>query len=130
VYAGRQLAGIALGVVFDQIEAELGKSLATDYFNVTPADVPTELTNANGFGTFIKSTRFEGGKYLNPRTFVVGQMTGLDYPGARIQYRDAKGWRYEATTERRFLLKPPTLSAQEFARKQGFGAFIVKEWKF
>ena len=129
VYAGRQLAGIALGVVFDQIEAELGKSLATDYFNVTPADVPTELTNANGFGTFIKSTRFEGGKYLNPRTFVVGQMTNF-IPGARVQYRDAKGWRYEATTEPRFLLKPPTLSAQEFARKQGFGAFIIRQWKF
>ena len=130
VYAGRQLAGIALGVVFDQIEAQLGKALATDYFNVTPADVPTELTNANGFGSFITGTRFEGGKYLNPRTFVVGQMVGFDIPGARIQYRDAKGWRYEATTERRFLLKEPTLSSQEFARKQGFGAFIIREWKF
>jgi hypothetical protein len=57
-------------------------------------------------------------------------MVGFDIPGARIQYRDAKGWRYEATTERRFLLKQPTLSAQEFARKQGFGAFIIREWKF
>ena len=129
-FATRQVAGIALGVVFDQVEASLGKALATDYFNVTPADVPTELMSSNGFGTFITGTRFEGGKYLNPRTFVVGQMVGLDIPGARVQYRDAKGWRYEATTERRFLLKQPTLSAQEFARKQGFGAFIIREWKF
>jgi translocation and assembly module TamB len=130
VYAGRQLAGVALGVLFDQVEASLGKALATDYFNVTPADVPTELVSANGFNTFFEGTRFEGGKYLNPRTFVVGQMVGFDLPGARVQYRDAKCWRYEASTERRFLLKEPTLSAQEFARKQGFGAFIIKEWKF
>jgi translocation and assembly module TamB len=129
-FATRQLAGVALGVVFDQVEATLGKALGTDYFNVTPADVPAELTNTNGFATFVTGTRFEGGKYLNPRTFVVGQMVGIDIPGARIQYRDAKGWRYEATTERRFLLKQPTLSAQEFARKQGFGAFIIREWKF
>ena len=129
-FATRQLAGVALGVVFDQIEAELGRALATDYFNVTPADVPTELTSSNGFATFVTGTRFEGGKYINPRTFVVGQMVGIDIPGARVQYRDAKGWRYEATTERRFLLKQPTLSAQEFARKQGFGAFIIREWKF
>jgi translocation and assembly module TamB len=129
-FATRQVAGIALGVVFDQVEASLGKALATDYFNVTPADVPTELMSSNGFGTFITGTRFEGGKYLNPRTFVVGQMVGLDIPGARVQYRDAKGWRYEATAERRFLLRTPTLSSQEFAKKQGFGAFIIREWKF
>ena len=74
-------------------------------------------------------TRFEGGKYLNPRTFVVGQVVDLS-PGVRIQYREAKGWRYEATTERRFLLKQPTLSSQEFDRKRGYGAFIIREWKF
>ena len=97
---------------------------------MTPADVPIELTNQNALGNFFMSTRFEGGKYLNPRTFVVGQMVGIDVPGARVQYRDAKGWRYEATVERRFLLEPPTLSEQRFKRKQGFGAFIVREWKF
>jgi translocation and assembly module TamB len=128
-FATRQLAGIALGVFVDQIEASLGKALATDYFNVTPADVPTELTSNNGFGTFITGTRFEGGKYLNPRTFVVGQMVDFS-PGARVQYRDSKGWRYEATTERRFLLRQPTLSRQDFDRKRGYGAFIIKEWKF
>jgi translocation and assembly module TamB len=129
-FATRQLASVALGVFFDEVEAQLGKALSTDYFNVTPADVPTELTTGNGFATLFTGTRFEGGKYLNPRTFVVGQMTGFDIPGARVQYRDAKGWRFEATTERRFLLREPTLAAQEFARKQGFGAFIIREWKF
>jgi translocation and assembly module TamB len=128
-FATRQLAGVALGVVFDQIEAELGRWLATDYFNVTPADVPTELTNGNGFATFISGTRFEGGKYLNPRTFVVGQMVDFS-PGVRIQHRDSKGWRFEAVTEPRFLLKQPTLSSQEFDRRRSYGTFIIREWKF
>jgi translocation and assembly module TamB len=128
-FATRQLAGVALGVVFDQIESELGRALATDYFNVTPADVPTELTNTNGFATFISGTRFEGGKYVNPRTFVVGQMVDFS-PGIRVQHRDSKGWRVEAVTEPRFLLKQPTLSSQEFDRKRSYGAFLIREWKF
>lgn len=125
-FAGRQLAGIALGVFVDDLEASLGRALATDYFNVTPADVPMELAPTN----FIQQTRFEGGKYLNPRTFLVGQMVGISVPGARIQYRDAKGWKYEASIERRFLLQQPTLSGQSFKRQQGYGAFIIREWKF
>lgn len=128
--AGRQLAGVALGVAIDQIEASFGKTLATDYFNITPADVPTELVNANGVGNFLTTTRFEGGKYLNPRTFVVGQMVGLNIPGARVQYRASEGWRYEASAESRYLLKPPTLSDQNFISKRAFGAFVIREWKF
>ncbi|HET9424375.1 MAG TPA: translocation/assembly module TamB domain-containing protein, partial [Gemmatimonadaceae bacterium] len=125
-FATRQLGAIALGVGIDQIEASFGKALATDYFNITPADVPIErMAGGSGVGTFLQDTRFEGGKYLNPRTFVVGQMVGFDIPGARLQYRDHKGWRYEVSAERRFLLKQPTLSDQSFEKRQAFGAFII-----
>jgi translocation and assembly module TamB len=129
-FATRQLGAIALGVLIDQVEAEFGRALATDYFNITPADVPIELTSGNGFTNFVTGTRFEGGKYLNPRTFVVGQVVGFGLPGARVQYRDAKGWRYEASAEQRFLLRQPTLSDQQYAKKQAFGAFIIRQWKF
>jgi translocation and assembly module TamB len=128
--AGRQYAGIALSQVIDQVEASFGQALATDYFNITPADVPTELANANGVGNFLTTTRFEGGKYLNPRTFVVGQMMGLNVPGARVQYRASEGWRYEASAESRYLLKPPTLSDQNFIARRAFGAFVIRQWKF
>jgi Family of unknown function (DUF490). len=128
--AGRQYAGIALSQVIDQVEASFGQKLATDYFNITPADVPTELANANGVGNFLTTTRFEGGKYLNPRTFVVGQMMGLNVPGARVQYRASEGWRYEASAESRYLLKPPTLSDQNFIARRAFGAFVIRQWKF
>ena len=127
---GRQYAALALNQVIDQVETSFGKALATDYFNITPADVPTELANANGVGNFLTTTRFEGGKYLNPRTFVVGQMVGLNVPGARVQYRASEGWRYEASAESRYLLKPPTLSDQNFLQRRAFGAFVIREWKF
>ena len=129
--AGRQYAGVALGVLIDQAEASFSKALATDYFNITPADVPTELvTSSNGVGNFLTTTRFEGGKYLNPRTFVVGQMVGLNIPGARVQYRASEGWRYEASAESRYLLKPPTLSDQSFIARRAFGGFVIRQWKF
>ena len=91
--------------------------------------MPTELLTGNA-GNFLTTTRFEGGKYLNPRTFLVGQMVGFDVPGARIQYRASEGWRYEATVEKRFLLREPTLSAQTFNRRQSYGAFVIRQWKF
>src|SRR5258708_10567025 len=126
----RQYAALALNQVIDQVETSFGKALATDCFNITPAHVPTELANANGVGKFLTTTRFEGGKYLNPRTFVVGQMVGLNVPGARVQYRASEGWRYEASAESRYLLKPPTLSDQNFLQRRAVGAFVIREWKF
>jgi len=125
-----QYAALALNQVIDQVETSFGKALASDYFNIAPADVPTELTNANGVGNFLTTTRFEGGKYLNPRTFVIGDMVGPNVPGARVQYRASEGWRYEASAESRYLLKPPTLSNQSFLQRRAYGAFVIREWKF
>ncbi len=122
----RRLTSVMMGVAVDQLEDEAGRKLGTDYFNITPADVPIELTNG---GTLLAQTRFEGGKYLNPRTFVVGQLVG-PYPGFRVQYRASEGWRYEASTEPRFVLLPPTLSKQDYRTRQAYGAFVIREWKF
>ena len=127
--AGRQYFGLFMSVLTDQAEASFSKALATDYFNITTGDVPTELLTANA-GSFLTTTRFEGGKYLNPRTFVVGQMLGVNIPGARVQYRASEGWRYEASAESRYLLKPPTLSDQSFFARREFGAFVIRQWKF
>ena len=128
--AGQQLAGVALGTWLGQAEQSFGKALAADYFNITPADAPTELLNSGSIGNFLTTTRFEGGKYLNARTFVVGDMVGLDLPGAHVQYRASEGWRYEASVDKQFILKEPTLSQQTFIRRQQFGAFVIREWKY
>jgi autotransporter translocation and assembly factor TamB len=127
--AERQLVGVAMGEVVDQAEQSFGRALGTDYFNITTADLPAELLQGNP-GSILTTTRFEGGKYLNPRTFLVGQMVGIDVPGARVQYRASEGWRYEATVEKSFLLTEPTLSEQNFVKRQTYGAFVIRQWKY
>ncbi|MEO7520796.1 MAG: translocation/assembly module TamB domain-containing protein, partial [Gemmatimonas sp.] len=70
--ATRQLAGVALGVAVKEVEGEFSRSLGADVFNITPANVPTELGSAN-FGvltSFLQATQVEFGKYVQTQTFV------------------------------------------------------------
>ena len=129
--AMRRLTGVAVGVLIDQAERQAGKSLAVDQFNITPGDA-AELANLAGsqtFTTFVQSTRIEAGKYLNARTFV-----GLQYyanrPGARVEYRTSKGWRYNAFLQPRVQLETPTLVEQPSRPYLAGGVFIIREWRF
>src|SRR5262249_26887744 len=67
--AVRRLAGVALGVAVDQVEMQAGRAFGTDVFDITPADVPS----GHFVGNFLTQTKFEAGKYINPRTFVTVQ---------------------------------------------------------
>ncbi|MGI8402216.1 MAG: translocation/assembly module TamB domain-containing protein [Gemmatimonadaceae bacterium] len=62
--ASRQLAGVALGVVADQVAGEAARSLGADVFTITPADVQTDV------GNFLRATQFEFCKYIKSHTFV------------------------------------------------------------
>jgi hypothetical protein len=129
--AMRRLTSVAADVLIDQLERELGRGLGADQFNITAGDV-TELTSVTGEQTasnFIKETRIEAGKYLNPRTFV-GLQEHAGLVGARIEYRTSKGWRYSAFAEPRIRLEPPTLAEQPFFTRQSYGAFVIREWRF
>ena len=46
-----------------------GRAFGTDVFDITPADVPS----GNIVGNLFTQTKFEAGKYVNPRTFVTVQ---------------------------------------------------------
>jgi translocation and assembly module TamB len=130
--AVQRLAGVALGVLVDEAETELGKGLGADQFNIIPGDSPEILsTSNNGFNAFIADTRIEAGKYLNPRTFLGIQTQSL-LPGARIEYRTPTGWRYNAFVQPTVILKQPSLSlsSQSWKTTQSFGAFIIREWRF
>lgn len=127
--AVRRLTGVALGVAADQLENEAGRALGTDYFNVTPADVPPELVQGRGVVGFLYQTRFEAGKYLNPRTFV-GVQEAAGYPGAQLQYRAGKGWQYQLSAEPRVLVGEPTLAGPRAIPTTAFGAIITREWRF
>jgi translocation and assembly module TamB len=125
--ATERMAAVALGVMADEIEGEATKGLGADVFNITPADVPTEL-GAQNVITFFQTTKIEAGKYLSPYFFMALQ--AQQYPGVRAEYRTPKGWRYEASMEPRYLLQPPSLAIQPISPVTSFGMFIIREWRF
>jgi translocation and assembly module TamB len=128
-YAVGRVAGVAMGVVVDEVETKAGKALGTDYLNITPADVPTEVAQKQSVGNFFQQTEIEAGKYVNPRTFVEAQTVG-GYPGFRVQYRTNDGWIYEGNSEPRILLLPPSLSEQPFRTRAAVGVIILRRWVF
>jgi len=125
--ATKRMAAVALGVMADEVEGQATKGLGADVFNITPADVPTEL-GSQGVINFFQSTRVEAGKYLSPYFFMALQ--AQQYPGVRAEYRAPKGWKYSASVEPRYLLQPPSLAIQPIRPVTAFGAFLVREWRF
>ena len=129
--AVRRLAGVALGVAVQQVEIQAGRAFNTDYFDITPGDVPTEIGTAAGrtIGNFFTQTKFEAGKYVNPRTFVSGQEQA-GRVGATIEHRTGDGWRFNASALPRILLSEPQLNSQPYRTVTAYGGFVLKEWRF
>jgi len=129
--ASRQLAGIALGVLADQIAGEAAQSLGADVFTITPADVQTDV------GNFFRATQFEFGKYIKSHTFVAVKSpldpAALKRPGVQIVHRfgGLRGYRLETGVDTRYLLLEPSLTRdQNVATISAFGAFLIREWRF
>lgn len=123
--ATKRMIAVALGVMLDEVEGDATRGLGADVFNITPADLPTELGNV---GTFLQGTRIEAGKYLSPYFFTALQLQ--QHPGVRFEYRAPRGWRYEAAMEPRYILQPPSLTEQRIPTVTSFGAFMIREWRF
>ncbi|HUQ20964.1 MAG TPA: translocation/assembly module TamB domain-containing protein, partial [Gemmatimonadaceae bacterium] len=83
--ATQQLAGVALGVIADQAAGEAARSIGADVFNITPADVQTDV------GGFLRGTEIEFGKYIKSHTFIGIQVRpdpeALKRPGLYLQHR-------------------------------------------
>ena len=129
--ASRQLAGVALGVMADQLAGSAARSLGADVFTITPADVQTDV------GNFLRATQFEFGKYIRSHTFVAVQSpldpSALKRPGVQVVHRfgGKRGYRLETGIDTRYLLREPTLSRdQTIATTSAFGAFLIREWRF
>ena len=128
--AAQQLAGVALGVIADEAAGEAAQSMGADVFNITPADVQTDV------GGFLRGTEIEFGKYIKSHTFVGVQVRpdpeALKRPGIFVQHRfgGLKGYRLEASFEPRFLLREPSLALQEPATTSVLGMFLIREWRF
>ncbi len=132
--ATRQLASVALGVAVNELEGQASRSLGADVFNITPANVPTELASGNfgAFETFLKGTQFEFGKYINTGTFVGLQAQLTSIPGFRIEhrFRRSPGFTIESTFQPRFFLPDPSLTQQELRRAHALGLFLTRVWRF
>ena len=125
-----RLEGVAVGVLFQQVQVQAGRALGADQFYISPGDAPELSSNASsGFYNFIQTTRVEAGKYLNPHTFLSVQEYSF-LPGVRLEYRSGKGWLYTAYTQPQVLLTQPTLETQPFFRRQAFGGQIIRQWRF
>jgi translocation and assembly module TamB len=128
--ATKQLAGVALGVLADEAAGEAAKSMGADVFNITPADVQTDV------GSFLRGTEVEFGKYIKSHTFIGLQVRpdpqALKRPGIFMQHRfgGLKGYRLESSFEPRFLLREPSLALQEPVTTSVLGMFLIREWRF
>ena len=129
--ASRQLAGIALGVVADQIAGSAARSLGADLFTITPADVQTDV------GNFLRATQFEFGKYVKSHTFVEVKSPldpkALQRPGLQLVhwFGGTRGYRVETGIDTRYLLREPSLSrVQNITTTSALGAFLIREWRF
>lgn len=129
--ASRQLAGIAIGVLADQLAGSAARSFGADVFTITPADVQTDV------GNFLRGTQFEFGKYIKSHTFVAVKSPldpgALRRPGVQVVHRfgGLRGYRLETGVDTRYLLREPTLSRdQNIATTSAFGAFLIREWRF
>lgn len=128
--ASRQLAGVALGVFADQLAGEAARSLGADVFNITPADVQTDV------GSFLKATEVEFGKYIKSHTFIATKTRldpgALNRPGFQLQHRfgGLRGYSLEASLDTRYLLHEPTLAPQTVGTTSALGIFLVRNWRF
>lgn len=134
--ATSQLAGVAVGVMANEVESDAARTLGADVFNITPADLQTELWQTD-VGSFLLGTEIEYGKYWNPRNFVGLQARPLFFfqpsnspPGLRYQHRDSRGFILEASFESRFRLRAPSLAITQPKTATVFGLFLIREWRF
>jgi hypothetical protein len=131
--ATRQLAGVALDALTNELEQDAARSLGADEFRVTPADVPPEISS-NSVINSLSLTEIEAGKYVNrSRTFlaVQAQPANKNPFGIRLQHRMPKGLRLELSYVPRYLVREPTLAARDDPpRRNIFGAFLIREWRF
>lgn len=131
--ATKQLAGVALGVLVNDLEGRAARSLGADVFNITPSNIPPEIASGNfgALSTFLKGTQFEFGKYYGTQTFVGLNLQATTAPGFRVERRiGPNGLSLESTLQPRFFLPEPSLAIQELKKANAFGLFLIRRWRF
>lgn len=108
--ARRQMASIALGALIDQARADLAASTRADVVNITPAEVPADLS-LGSLQTLLKGTDIEIGKYTDRHTFILGRVRpSLTIPGASVERRIGQKYTVRGILETRLQPERPSLS--------------------
>ena len=109
--ATRQLAGVALGALYADLEADLSERTAVDVLRIRPAELPPGLSLGD-FGTLARGTQIEVGKYLDRNTFFVGQFRAtFAVPGATLERRFGQQFRLRTSLETRYHPLAPSLTS-------------------
>jgi hypothetical protein len=109
--ATRQLAGVALGALYADLEADLSERTAVDVLRIRPAELPPGLSLGD-FGTLARGTQIELGKYLDRNTFFVGQFRAtFAVPGATLERRFGSQFKLRTSLETRYHPLQPSLTA-------------------
>jgi translocation and assembly module TamB len=110
--ATRQLAGVALGALFAELESDLTERTAADVVNIRPAELPPGLS-LGAVATVARGTQVEIGKYLDRHTFFVAQLrpTLAAIPGATLERRFGPQFRVRTSLETRYQPQVPSLTA-------------------
>ena len=109
--ATRQLASVALGALFAELESDLSEKTAADVLRIRPAELPAGLSLSD-FGTVARGTQVEIGKYLDRNTFFVGQFRAtFAVPGATLERRFGNQFRLRTSLETRYHPLAPSLTS-------------------
>lgn len=109
--ATRQLASLALGALVDEVKTDLTVATRADVLNITPAQIPADLSSTE-LQTLFRGTEIEIGKYLDRNTFLLGRVRpSLVVPGASLERRIGEQFRVRANFEARLQPQRPSLSA-------------------
>ena len=124
--ATRQLAGVAMGALVEEVESDLIDATAADVLNIRPADLPPGLS-IGAVGTILRGTQIEIGKYLDRNTFFVMDIRPtLAIPGATLERRFGSSFRVRTSLETRFLPQRPSLTTGLRPQTQAvFGALLL-----
>jgi autotransporter translocation and assembly factor TamB len=110
--ATRQLASVAVNALVEQARSDLARATRADVLNITPAQVPGDLS-ALELQTLIRGTEVELGKYLDHNTFLLTRFRPSgDIPGVSVERRMSDQFRVRASFESRLQPQQPTLSSQ------------------
>jgi translocation and assembly module TamB len=109
--ATRQLAGVALGALYADLEVNLSERTAVDVLRIRPAELPPGLSLGD-FETLARGTQVEIGKYLDRNTFFVGQVRAtFAVPGATLERRFGAQFRLRTSLETRYHPLAPSLTS-------------------